>query len=189
MLRKACVAALVLTAAPVGAQVAPAPSRPDSVKPVPSSVTPSAALLTDTTHVRRDTASVPALDQARGVDAEVRVALYELLDDRYVPALSRLQWLASSPVALTGSSAGGVLRGREDMMFLLSQTYYRLGMDSAFRAAATPLTSSSTTPRYGRLLRSQLLLDAYRHGDYARAVSLAESVDAAARGLGALVAG
>ena len=189
MLRKACVAALVLTAAPVGAQVAPAPTRPDSVKPAPSSVALSAALLADSTRVRRDTASVPALDQARGVDAEIRVALYELLDDRYVPALSRLQWLASSPVALTGSSAGGVLRGREDMMFLLSQTYYRLGMDSAFRAAATPLTSSSTAPRYGRLLRSQLLLDAYRHGDYARAVSLAESVDASDRGLGALVAG
>ena len=61
------------------------------------------------------------------------------------------------------------------MMFLLSQAYYRLGMDSAFRATATPLSgaSSNTSVRFGRLLRAQLLLDAYRHGDFAGAIRMA----------------
>jgi hypothetical protein len=75
------------------------------------------------------------------------------------------------------------------MLFLLSQSYYRLGMDSAFRAATNPLVSGSNSTRFGRLLRSQLLLDAYRHGDFARAIALAEGVDVADRGLGALIAG
>jgi outer membrane protein assembly factor BamD (BamD/ComL family) len=75
------------------------------------------------------------------------------------------------------------------MLFLLAQTYYRLGMDSAFRMAATPLITGANSARFGRLLRSQLLLDAYRRGDYAGAISLAEGVDVADRGLGALVAG
>jgi TolA-binding protein len=160
----------------------------------PNAATTSGAAASDTNAVRRDStrrdsAIVPRVDQGRGVDAEIRVALFELIDDRYIPALSRLRWLASSPVALSSTTAGGVLRGREDMMFLLSQSYYRLGMDSAFRTVANQLTTGSQAARYNRLLRSQLLLDAYRNGDYTRAVSLAESVDIADRGLGALVAG
>lgn len=190
MLRTASIAALVLVTAPLRAQVSPVAGRPDSVTPAaPGATTAGSLSMRDTTLVRRDSITVPAIDQARGVDAEIRVALYELLDDRYVPALSRLQWLSSSPVALTSTSAGGALRGREDMLFLLAQSYYRLGMDSAFRAAASQLTAGASAARYGRLLRTQLLLDAYRHGDYARAVSLAESVNPADRGLGALVAG
>lgn len=189
MLRSVSLGALLLAAAPLTAQVAPTPTRPDSATSTPGVAMNRTAANADTVRLRRDSATVPAPDQARGVDAEIRVALYELLDERYVPALSRLQWLSSSPVALSGASAGGVLRGREDMLFLLSQTYYRLGMDSAFRAAATQLTSGGAGGRFARLLRTQLLLDAYRHGDYARAVSLAESLDPADRGLGALVAG
>jgi hypothetical protein len=185
MFRTASLAALLLGAAPLAAQVSPTPARPDST----TAAAPAGPAATDSTRARRDSVIVPAADQARGVDAEIRVALFELLDEQYVPALSRLQWLAASPVALTGASAGGVLRGREDMLFLLAQTYYRLGMDSAFRMAATPLVTGTNSARFGRLLRSQLLLDAYRHGDYARAISLAEGVDVADRGLGALVAG
>jgi outer membrane protein assembly factor BamD (BamD/ComL family) len=185
MLRTASLAALLFGAAPLVAQVSPAPSRPDSTSPAPA----AGLAATDSTSTRRDSVIVPRADQARGVDAEIRVALFQLLDEQYVPALSRLQWLAASPVALTGASAGGVLRGREDMLFLLAQTYYRLGMDSAFRMAATPLVTGANSARFGRLLRSQLLLDAYRRGDYAGAISLAEGVDVADRGLGALVAG
>ena len=190
MLRTASFAALLLGAAPLAAQVSPAPVRPDSTSPAMApSATPGSLATPDSARARRDSIVVPLADQARGVDAEIRVALYQLLDEQYVPALSRLQWLATSPVALSGASAGGVLRGREDMLFLLAQTYYRLGMDSAFRTAATPLVTGDKSTRFGRLLRSQLLLDAYRHGDYARAITLAEGVDVADRGLGALVAG
>ncbi|MFL5563078.1 MAG: tetratricopeptide repeat protein [Gemmatimonadaceae bacterium] len=111
------------------------------------------------------------------------------MDDRYIPALTRLQWLSTSPIALTGAAASSALRGREDLMFLLSQAYYRLGMDSAFRATATPLTASSTAARFGRLLRSQLLLDAYRHGDFAGAIRLAGTMGSEDQGLATLVAG
>ena len=190
MLRTASFAALLVVAAPLAAQVSPAPVRPDSTSPAMTpSATPGVLATSDSARTRRDSVVVPLADQARGVDAEIRIALYQLLDEQYVPALSRLQWLNTSPVALTGASAGGVLRGREDMLFLLAQTYYRLGMDSAFRTAATPLVTGAKPTRFGRLLRSQLLLDAYRHGDYARAITLAEGVDGADRGLGALVAG
>jgi hypothetical protein len=183
MLRTASLAALLVSAAPLAAQVTPTPARPDSASPALSVVTARADSV-----VRRDSAITPAADQPRGVDAEIRSALYELLEDRYIPALSRLRWLAASPVALSGADAGArAYRGREDMLFLLAQTYYRLGMDSAFRATATQLGSGGT--RYGRLLRTQLLMDAYRHGDFARAISLATEVDASDRGLGSLVAG
>jgi TolA-binding protein len=187
MLRTAGLVALLIGAAPLAAQVTPAPTSADSTRP--DSARAAATRLASDTTTKRDSAIVPAADQARGVDAEIRVALYELLGDRYIPALTRLQWLSTSPVALTDASAGGALRGREDMMFLLSQAYYRLGMDSAFRATATPLTTSSSGTRFARLLRSQLLLDAYRHGDYAGAIRLAGSMANEDQGLATLVAG
>lgn len=184
MLRTASLAALLAGAAPLSAQVTPAPARPDSASPAATVTTARAD-----SAVRRDSAIAPAADQPRGVDAEIRVALYELLDDRYIPALSRLQWLVSSPVALSDAAAGArAYRGREDMLFLLAQTYYRVGMDSAFRATANQLNAAAGG-RYARLLRTQLLMEAYRSGDYARAISLASDLDASDRGLGSLVAG
>ena len=187
MFRTAGLVALLAGAAPLAAQVTPAPARPDSARPA------AAMAAGDTTAgqvtARRDTAIVPAADQARGVDAEIRVALYDLMDDRYIPALTRLQWLSASPVALTDASANSALRGREDMLFLLSQAYYRLGMDSAFRATATPLAASSASARFGRLLQSQLLLDAYRHGDFAGAIRMAGAMSGEDKGLATLVAG
>ncbi|HET9004085.1 MAG TPA: hypothetical protein VFN39_08835 [Gemmatimonadaceae bacterium] len=187
MFRTAGLVALLAGAAPLAAQVTPAPTRPDSARP--AAMAPAGDSAAATTTAKRDTAVVPVADQARGVDAEIRVALYELMDDRYIPALSRLQWLSASPVALTDASANGALRGREDLAFLLSQSYYRLGMDSAFRATATPLVASSSSARFGRLLRSQLLLDAYRHGDFAGAIRMASTIGAEDQGLATLVAG
>jgi outer membrane protein assembly factor BamD (BamD/ComL family) len=187
MFRTAGLVALLAGAAPLAAQVTPAPARPDSARP--AAVAPAGDTTAAAAAAKRDTAVVPAADQARGVDAEIRVALYELMDDRYIPALTRLQWLSTSPVALTDASANGAMRGREDLAFLLSQSYYRLGMDSAFRATATPLVSSSTSARFGRLLRSQLLLDAYRHGDFAGAIRMAGTIGAEDQGLATLVAG
>jgi outer membrane protein assembly factor BamD (BamD/ComL family) len=187
MLRTAGLVALLIGAAPLAAQVTPVPASADSTRP-DSARAATSRVATDTT-AKRDSAIVPAADQARGVDAEIRVALYELLGDRYIPALTRLQWLSTSPVALTDASANGALRGREDMMFLLSQAYYRLGMDSAFRATATPLTTSNSAARFTRLLRSQLLLDAYRHGDFAGAIRLAGAMSNEDQGLATLVAG
>ena len=141
-----------------------------------------------------DTALVPQMNQALGVDAEIRLALYELLGGEPVPALSRLRWLAESPVALDGANATGALRGREDLLFLLSQAYYRLGLGEDFRATAGQLTGSASAARYATVLRAQLLLDAYRTGDYARVLTLARTLGEGeaspdVRALASLVAG
>lgn len=132
----------------------------------------------------------PAFNDALGLDAEVRAALYDLLGDRVVPALARLQRVAAAPVALSGPAGNGALRGRQDLLFLLSQAQYRFGMDSAFRNTAETLLRSSPSPRYSSLLGAQMVLAAYRSGDYQRAVSLARSnTDKSTTALTALVGG
>ena len=186
MFRTAGFLAFLGAISPLGAQVTSPNASADSARAVAPAQSGDTALRVS---AKRDSAVVPAADQARGVDAEIRVALFELMDERYVPALSRLQWLSTSPVALTDVAASGVLRGREDMLFLLSQAYYRLGMDSAFRTTATPLSTSGANARFGRLLRGQLLLDAYRHGDFAGAIRMAGAMGTEDQGLATLVAG
>jgi len=184
--RKALVVALgaALVAAPLAAQVTPAAG--DTARRMPADTTATA---------RTAAAPVPPADQARGVDAEIRVALYELVNNRYVPALSRLQWLSTSATAMGDSaSARGALRGRQDMLFLLAQAYYRLGLDQQFRATAQPLIASPGSARYGTVLEGQLLMAAYRQGDYADALSRAAALGRAEapaelRGLASLVAG
>jgi outer membrane protein assembly factor BamD (BamD/ComL family) len=142
-------------------------------------------------------AVTPQVDPARGTDAEIRVALFELMNDRDVQALTRLRALErSGTVGVANMGAGGeagaaagtsALRGRDELRFLLAQSYYRLGMDSAFRAQATPLATSG---RYASVLRGQLMLEAYRRGDYARARQLAQQLDGnEGKGLAQLVAG
>ena len=137
-----------------------------------------------------DTSLMPPIDPARALEAEVRVALNDLLANRTVSALQRLQWLASLPA--TPSPAGAsteTLRGRGDMLFLLAEAQYRLGMDSAFRSNAQSVLSSGPA-RYAPLLNSQLLLSAYRTGDFSRVSSLVQGgAQEQSRGLAALVAG
>lgn len=132
----------------------------------------------------------PAFNDALGLDAEVRAALYDLLGDRVVPALARLQRVAAAPVALSGPAGNGALRGRQDLLFLLSQAQYRFGMDSAFSNTAETVLRSSPSPRYASLLGAQLVLAAYRSGDYQRAVSLARSnTDQSTAALTSLIGG
>ena len=72
---------------------------------------------------RRDTVVTPRPDQARGVDAELRVALYDIATDRALVALNRLEFLRSSPIALTGDSVSrAAVNRRQDLLFLLAQT-------------------------------------------------------------------
>jgi TolA-binding protein len=156
--------------------------------PLQAQQSPTATSTTRTTLA--DTLLMPPIDPARALEAEVRVALNDLLANRTVSALQRLQWLASLPP--TPSPAGSsveTLRGRGDMLFLLAEAQYRLGMDSAFRTNAQAVLSSGPA-RYAPLLNSQLLLSAYRTGDFARVSSLVQggAVDQS-RGLAALVAG
>ena len=194
-------AALALLAAPLAAQQPTAgqdTARAGGIQPrvldaQPWMVRPDSARRAAGT-MGADTALVPAMNQALGVDAEIRMALYELLGGEPVPALSRLRWLAESPVALTGVNADGALRGRQELLFLLSQAYYRLGLAADFRSTAEQLLQPAAGGRYATILRAQLLLDAYRTGEYARVLTLARSIGEGesspdVRALASLVAG
>ena len=157
---------------------------------VPADTAQRPTPVVDTT-VRRDTVITPRPDQARGVDAELRAALYDIATDRALVALNRLEFLRTSPVALTGDSASrATVNRRQDLLFLLAQTYYRLGVGERFRGAAQDILNASPSGRYAGLLRLQLMVDAYRRGDYARATQLSTGAGVATdRGLTALVAG
>ena len=157
---------------------------------VPADTAQRPTPVVDTT-VRRDTVITPRPDQARGVDAELRAALYEIATDHALDALNRLEFLRTSPVALTGDSASrATVNRRQDLLFLLAQTYYRLGVGERFRGAAQDILKASPSGRYAGLLRLQLMVDAYRRGDYARATQLSTGAGVATdRGLTALIAG
>jgi len=127
-----------------------------------------------------------APDLARTIDAEVRVAMFELASGEELPALARLERL-SALVRQDSSGAAGPERAA--LHFLLAQSYYRLGMMAPFRREAEASLAAAPA-RYATLLRPQLVIEAYRTGDYARAATLARDLPAAEQsGLGALVAG
>ncbi|HXY32300.1 MAG TPA: tetratricopeptide repeat protein [Gemmatimonadaceae bacterium] len=167
---------------------------------------------------------VPQPDQPRAIDIELRMALYDLTQDRPLSALSRLEWLrsvvgavttpaappgAATPVAARpggdtaaapagqapaaarapgADSAGATATAvpapaqssyhtRNDLLFLLAQTYYRLAMMDEFRATAQELLNAHPDSRYAEMIRSQLMLDAYRRGDYAKVQELAGTAE------------
>lgn len=120
-----------------------------------------------------DTTLIPVLDRNRAIDAEVRVALFELMTDRPVTALSHLRRLDATGV----DSAGW--RGPANREFLIAECYYRLGMDDSLRTAAELVLAGPASARFAPVLRPQLLLAAYRDGDYARVVELSRGLDPA----------
>ena len=117
----------------------------------------------------------PAADQARGVDAEVRAALFDLVSDRPLTALSRLEWLSASWTATRGAPAAGQ-RTREDLLFLLAESYYRLGLSVSFRATSQELLATAPAGRYAALVQMQRMLEAYRRGDYSLARTHAAAI-------------
>jgi hypothetical protein len=181
--------AAALVASPIAAQ------PPTGVPPTPQPAAPGAPSASlDQAAVRRilgDSSQIPQENQPAGIDAEIRAALYQLLTGQPIPALSRLQWLSTSPTALGGPADAGLVQTRENMLFLLAETYYTLGMDEAFRAAARQVASNSTSSRYTPVLNTQLMLDAYRRGDYAGAITLSKALGETqgGRGIASLVAG
>ena len=177
---------------PLAAQVQPPTGRP--TPPSGTSDTTARPAVLDQAAMRRilgDTSVVPQENQGAGVEAEIRAALYELMNGRSIPALSRLQWLSTSPTALGTMADAGAARNRENMLFLLAETYYTLGMDEAFRASARQLASTASASRYTPIINAQLMLDAYRRGDYAGAITISRSLGDSQRalGIGSLVAG
>jgi uncharacterized protein YciI len=126
----------------------------------------------------------PAADEARGLDAEIRAALFELATDRPLAALVRLAG-ASAGAELGARAVGveakapeqnalaGLLRSHADLLFVRAECEYRLGSSSAFRRTAEELLALSDGARYAGLIGTQLMLDAYRNGDYTRVLQLA----------------
>ena len=66
--------------------------------------------------------------------------------------------------------------------FYSASTYYTLGMDEAFRASARQLATGATASRHAPILNTQLMLDAYRRGDYAGAITLSKGLGETQRG-------
>ena len=130
----------------------------------------------------------PVPDQTRGLDAELRMALFDVTMDHPLSALDRLEWLRGSAVAGSGAVVSG-MREQEDLLFLLAESYYRLGMRESFRKAAASLDSAAPGGRYAGVIAAQRMLDAYSRGDYARVRTLAGGKSTGDRGLIALVAG
>ena len=131
--------------------------------------------------VRADTGAPvlsPAADQARGVDAEMRAALFELASDRPLAALARLDWLRTSADST-----------RPDLVFLIAESYYRLGMGAPFRSEAARLAAVPGGIKYQSTINAQLMLEAFRRGDDAAVRALASSSPGGDKGLASLVSG
>jgi len=125
-------------------------------------------------------------DLTRTVDAEARVAMFQLAMGDSFGALSRLERLTT----LVGQDSSRVGAPESTALhFLLAQSYYRLGMLGPFRREAEASLAAGPS-RYAEVLRPQLMVEAYRNGDYSRAASLARDLPSSdASGLGSLVAG
>jgi tetratricopeptide (TPR) repeat protein len=144
-----------------------------------------AATLTVAAAAASSAQSAARHDLARTIDAEVRVATLEMVSGSSLAALSRLERLSD----LVGrDSAGAASAEKAGLHFLLAESYYRLGMLGQFRREAEAALATQQ-PRYASVLRPQLVVEAYRVGDYQRAASLARDLPASDAGLGALVAG
>ena len=159
--------------------------------PAQQSDVASAPLQGDSVPGERVPSAVPDTNQARGVDAELRLALFDLASDRPLTALNRLEWLRTSPAASalsdTVAIAGGTrasaafpgigtrLRSRADLLFLLAESYHQLDMADQFRKVAAALAATPGGGRYAGIINSQLMLDAYRRGDHTSVLELARS--------------
>src|ERR1700728_2177385 len=108
---------------------------------------------------RADTSLIPLLDAARAADAEIRVALFELMNNRPAAALDRLRVITPAPGSVGGA---GTWRGEEDRRFLMAESFYRLGMDDSMRVAAQAVLAGPGAGRVGAGLGAQLLFCASR---------------------------
>ena len=136
--------------------------------------------------VAADVARAQGAAAARTIDAEVRVALFELSSGADIAALSRLERLTTF---IGQDSASATAAERAALHFLLAESYFRMGMLTGFRRNAEASLAAGQS-RYAAVLRPQLVVEAYRSGEYQRAATLARDLPQTdASGLGPLVAG
>ncbi len=142
-----------------------------------ASVAPAAAQGRDRTALRADTALVPELDGVRAGDAEIRIALYEMVTGRPAAALARLRAAAGVGGDSAGTTAGTGPSDRrldeEDRRFLMAECFFRLAMADSLAATARRVLAGPAGARYGSVLRAQLLVTAYRAGDIETAAAIA----------------
>jgi cellulose synthase operon protein C len=170
-----------LGSAHLGAQAAQ-PAPPGAAAPGTQATTTAAPVV-----ARADTSLIPLLDAARAADAEIRVALFELMNNRPAAALDRLRVITPAPGSV---GSAGTWRGDEDRRFLMAESFYRLGMDDSMRVAAQAVLAGPGAARFGAVLRTQLLFGAYRSGDLAQAYAIAKASSRDDRSpLSALLAG
>ncbi len=147
-----------------------------------------AAMVVGTGAARAQDDGVPREANAlRTADAEIRAALFELVDGRPYDALARLRRLGRvAPATLTAPE----IHGEADRQLLIAECYYELGMDDSLRTVGDSLLAGPMGPQFGVVVRSQLIVSAYRTGDDARARQLAAGlVEPMRLGLTAVVAG
>jgi hypothetical protein len=157
---------------PVSAQQSPARSttRADTARRTRAAADGAVAPNAAAPAVVADTALIPSLDVGRAADAEIRIALFDLLKQQPTAALARLRTMGAVPLAMP---SGGAWRGETDRRFLLAQCFYRLGMDDSLRVAGDAVLAAPDGGRFASVVRSQLLVSAYRTGDLARAQAIA----------------
>src|SRR5689334_5967757 len=99
--------------------------------------------------VAASAARAQTADAARTIDAEVRVAMFELMSGSDIAALSRLERLS----AFVGQdSSTATAPERAALHFLLAESYFRVGMLAAFRREAEASLTAGAT-RYASVLR------------------------------------
>jgi hypothetical protein len=188
MMRALPAIAAVILVSSVSAQQPVDTSAKPAVPPAPVAVPVTRGGTTTVQTTASPIIVQPVPDQARGLDAELRMALFDITMDHPLSALDRLEWLRTSAAASSGTIAPG-MRAHEDLLFLLAESYYRLGMRESFRKAAASLDSAAPGGRYAGVIAAQRMLDAYSRGDYARVRTLAGGKSTGDRGLISLVAG
>jgi len=167
----ALVAGLVLGSTVGVAHLAAQGTTPSTPSVGTGSATSATSAPTPATVARPDTALIPELDVARAADAEIRVALFELMNERPAAALDRLRLINATPGSV---GAAGTWRGDQDRRFLIAECFYRLGMDDSMRVTAETVLAGPGAARFGAVLRTQLLFSAYRSGDLAQAFAIAK---------------
>ncbi len=166
------VLAVAAVASPVMAQAGRAARDTSAVARTRASQSPIDSLAARKASPTADTALIPELNEGRAADAEIRVALFDVLNGQPIAALARLRSVVPPPA----SNDGAQWRGEPDRQFLLAESFYRLGMDDSMRVAAEAVLAGPAAGRYGAVLRTQLLFSAYRTGDLTRGLSVLKDV-------------
>ncbi|HET7585519.1 MAG TPA: hypothetical protein VFK13_11465 [Gemmatimonadaceae bacterium] len=163
----AVLAAILLAAVattPLGAQRAPRTESGASAAPRDSGAA---------TGARR------AVPRGVNADQELRIAAFELANGQTIAALDRLDWLVRT---VAGDSTAALSdTQRAQLLYLQSQVYARLGMGEELRQAGAALLAIDGSGAAATAVRGELMLDAYRRGDDARVLELANGGDPSAR--------